>query len=85
MLKLLCTAFLLDVQHKRRKCEDKPANSLAVSLGKALNGIASTFNWLLKLVKTGIVARLNNRKGYFAVSWQINKQTATAVACRDAK
>jgi len=26
--------------------EDKPASSFVVSLGKALNGIASTFEWL---------------------------------------
>jgi len=27
-------------------CEDQAASSLVVSLGKALNGIASTFEWL---------------------------------------
>jgi len=42
------TAFLLDVQHRKCKCmwESKPASSLVVSLGKILNGIASTFTWL---------------------------------------
>jgi len=39
--KLLFTVSLLDVQ-----CEDRSASSLVVSLGKALNVIASTFEWL---------------------------------------
>jgi len=37
------TISLLDVQHKKGKCEGRPASSFIVSLGKALNGIASTF------------------------------------------
>jgi len=30
----------------KEKCEALKASSLVVSLGKALNGIASTFEWL---------------------------------------
>jgi len=37
---------LLDVQHKKGECKAKPASSLVVLLGKALNGIACTFEWL---------------------------------------
>jgi len=39
-------ASLLDVQHLKGLCGDRPASSLVVSLGKALNGIVSTFEWL---------------------------------------
>jgi len=35
-------ASLLDVQNKKGKCEDRLASSLVMSLGKALNRIAST-------------------------------------------
>jgi len=28
------------------QCEDRRASSLVVSLGKALNGIASTYEWI---------------------------------------
>jgi len=45
-LKVGITASLLDVQHLKGISEDRPASSLVVSLGKALNGIASTFEWL---------------------------------------
>jgi len=38
-----------------------------MSLGKALNGIASTFEWLDWLKQ--VVALLEDRKGLFAVSW----------------
>jgi len=31
---------------KKEWCENRPASSLVVSLGKALNGIAFTFEWL---------------------------------------
>jgi len=31
---------------KEGQCNDRPASSLVMSLGKALNGIASTFKWL---------------------------------------
>jgi len=31
---------------KGDKCEDRPASSIVVSLGKALNGIAFIFEWL---------------------------------------
>jgi len=30
---------LLDVHHKKAWCEDRPASSLVVSLGKALKGV----------------------------------------------
>jgi len=43
---LIFTASLLDVQLKKGIGEDRPASSLVVYLGKALNGIASTFEWL---------------------------------------
>jgi len=44
---LVFTASLLDVQHLKELVGDcKPASSLVVSLGKALNGIASIFDWL---------------------------------------
>jgi len=39
-------ASLLDVQHKKGLAWRRPASSLVGSLGKALNGIASTFEWL---------------------------------------
>jgi len=45
-LKLVFTASLLDIQHKKGYCGDKLASSLVVPLGKALSGIASTFEWL---------------------------------------
>jgi len=38
---LVFTPFLVDIQHKKGWCEDRLANLLVVSLGKALNGIAS--------------------------------------------
>ena len=38
-VKLVFTASLLDVQHQRDKVENKPANLLAVLLGKALSEI----------------------------------------------
>jgi len=39
--------ILLDVQHKKKGlCEDRPASSFVVSLGKAFNGIAFIFEWL---------------------------------------
>jgi len=44
-LKLVLTAFLLDSSLKKY-WENRPASRLVVSLGKALNGIASTFEWL---------------------------------------
>jgi len=31
---------------KEGLCEDKPASSLVVSLGKTLNEIASTYEWI---------------------------------------
>jgi len=40
------TTSLLDAQHLKELVvvgEDRPASSLVVTLGKALNGIASTF------------------------------------------
>jgi len=40
---LVFTASLLDAQHFKGY---RPASSLVVSLGKALNGIASTYEWL---------------------------------------
>jgi len=43
--KLVFTASLLDVQHLKG-CGERPTSSLVVSLSKALNGIASTFEWL---------------------------------------
>jgi len=47
------TAFLLDAQHKKRDVgEGRPASSLVVSLGKVINGIASTLeclNWQLQM------------------------------------
>jgi len=44
---LIFTASLLDVQDlKRLVWRYRPASSLVVSLGKALNGIACTFEWL---------------------------------------
>jgi len=43
---MVFTASLLDVQHLKDYCGDRPASSLVVSLGKAINGIASTFEWL---------------------------------------
>jgi len=44
--KLVFAASLLDVQHLQVQYRDRPASSLVVSLGKTLNGIASTFEWL---------------------------------------
>jgi len=44
--KLIFIASLLDVSIKEGLCEDRPASSLVVSLGKALNGIASTYEWI---------------------------------------
>jgi len=46
---LVFTASLLDVQHLKGlvwRTGDRLTSSLVVSLGKALNGIASTFEWL---------------------------------------
>jgi len=40
------TAFLLSVQHKRDSEKIKLLSSLVVSLGKALNEIASTYEWI---------------------------------------
>jgi len=43
---LVFTASLLDVQYfKDISAEIKPSSSLVMSLGKALNGIATTFEW----------------------------------------
>ena len=39
-LKLVVTASLFDVQHKRDSVENKTPSLLAVPLGKALNGIS---------------------------------------------
>ena len=36
------TAFLFGVQHTRDSVENRPASSLVVSLGKALNGMPSS-------------------------------------------
>ena len=41
-LKLILTAFLLDVQHFRDNVENKPA-SLLVPLGKALSGVSPSW------------------------------------------
>ena len=38
-LKLVFTAFLLDVQRSRDSAENKPASLLVLPLGKALNGV----------------------------------------------
>jgi len=38
-----------------------------VSLGKALNEIASTFEWLDR--KHQLAAWLKDRKGHFTISW----------------
>jgi len=42
---LVFTASLLDVQHLNGLVW-RPASSLVVSLGKTLNGIGSTLEWL---------------------------------------
>jgi len=42
----LVFTVLLVFSIKKGECEDRPAGSFVVSLGKALNGIASTFEWL---------------------------------------
>jgi len=45
---LVFTASLLDVQHLKGivwRTGDRPANSPVVSLGKALDEIASIFEW----------------------------------------
>jgi len=43
---MVFTASLLDVQRLKGLVWRRPASSLVVSLVKALNGIASTFEWL---------------------------------------
>ena len=42
-LKMVSIAFLLIVRHLRKVVENKPASSLVVSLGKALNGTPHLF------------------------------------------
>ena len=44
-LKMVSTASLLGAQHLGEVVENRPASSLVVSLGKALNGTPPTFIW----------------------------------------
>ena len=53
-LKMASTASLLGVRHLRKVVENKPASSLVVSLGKALNGTPLPYvedRWLINLEK----------------------------------
>jgi len=62
------------------KCEDRPASSLVVSLGKAFNGINCLYLCMVKMVVTGGSLTRRSQRSLRCIHYK--KQGSTALDCQ---